>query len=405
MSETMRAAVFEGHEQIVLEERPIPACGPTDAIVKVTLTTICGTDVHIWRERIPGRARPASSAMSPSGSIHRARRRGVDRLRRSAIACWSARSLRAASASPASRTTSRSAGPRATSWETIGGWRLGNTIDGAQAEYFRVPDAQAQPGEDSGRPERRAVRAPRRHRVHGHPGAESATCGRAAVVGVRPGPDRPLRDSGREADGRRAGDRRGRRRRAPAMARQMGADVVLDSAGGSDVAARCSRLTGGGGDVAIEALGTAGDVRDRLRVAPPGGTLSSLGVYSGKLALPYDAFGAGLGDKQDRHHALPGRQGAHAPADGAGAARPARPHAAASRTASPLDRHRRGVRAVRQPARRRAEDRTASEGTAERVGGGGEGRRSGLTPRREAIAAAKTSPILQQGLGDDVWQS
>lgn len=41
-----------------LEEVPVPACGPTDAIVKTTLTTICGTDVHgtnvhIWREQYP----------------------------------------------------------------------------------------------------------------------------------------------------------------------------------------------------------------------------------------------------------------------------------------------------------------------------------------------------------------
>jgi threonine dehydrogenase-like Zn-dependent dehydrogenase len=33
-----------------------------------------------------------------------------------------------------------------------------------------------------------------------------------------------------------------------------------------------------------------------LRSLRPGGTLSSLGVYSGKLELPYDAFAAGLGD-------------------------------------------------------------------------------------------------------------
>ena len=53
LPETMRAAVFRGHERIQLEEMPAPACGPTDAIVKITLTTICGTDVHIWREEYP----------------------------------------------------------------------------------------------------------------------------------------------------------------------------------------------------------------------------------------------------------------------------------------------------------------------------------------------------------------
>ena len=53
MPETMKAAAFEGNEKIQLEERPLPGCGPSDAIVKVTLTTICGTDVHIWREEYP----------------------------------------------------------------------------------------------------------------------------------------------------------------------------------------------------------------------------------------------------------------------------------------------------------------------------------------------------------------
>ena len=55
------------------------------------------------------------------------------------------------------------------------------------------------------------------------------------------------------------------------------------------------RLTGGV-DVAIEALGTQETFENCLRCLRPGGTLSSLGVYSGKLQLPYQAFAAGLGD-------------------------------------------------------------------------------------------------------------
>ena len=58
------------------------------------------------------------------------------------------------------------------------------------------------------------------------------------------------------------------------------------------------RLTGGRGvDVAIEALGTQQTFESCLRVLKPGGVLSSLGVYSGKLTLPVDAFAAGLGDQ------------------------------------------------------------------------------------------------------------
>lgn len=53
---------------------------------------------------------------------------------------------------------------------------------------------------------------------------------------------------------------------------------------------------GQGADVALEALGTQRTFESCLRVLKPGGTLSSLGVYSGKLSLPLDAFAAGLGD-------------------------------------------------------------------------------------------------------------
>ena len=49
-------------------------------------------------------------------------------------------------------------------------------------------------------------------------------------------------------------------------------------------------------DVAIEALGEQITFENALRVLKPGGTLSSVGVYSGHVHLPMDAFGAGLAD-------------------------------------------------------------------------------------------------------------
>jgi len=78
------------------------------------------------------------------------------------------------------------------------------------------------------------------------------------------------------------------------FAKRMGADVVLNFKE-QDVVAEIKRLTGGGADVTIEALGTQGTFENALRCLRPGGTLSSLGVYSGKLEMPYDAFAAGLG--------------------------------------------------------------------------------------------------------------
>jgi alcohol dehydrogenase len=80
------------------------------------------------------------------------------------------------------------------------------------------------------------------------------------------------------------------------MSKRMGADVVLDFTN-EDVVENIKHLTGGRGvDVAIEALGTQTTFESALRVLRPGGTLSSLGVYSGKLSLPVEPFAAGLGD-------------------------------------------------------------------------------------------------------------
>jgi alcohol dehydrogenase len=79
------------------------------------------------------------------------------------------------------------------------------------------------------------------------------------------------------------------------FARKMGADVVLNYKE-QDVLAEIRRLTGGGVDVAIEALGQQATFENALRSIRPGGTLSSLGVYSDALTLPLDAFAAGLGD-------------------------------------------------------------------------------------------------------------
>lgn len=79
------------------------------------------------------------------------------------------------------------------------------------------------------------------------------------------------------------------------MSKRMGADMVLDYRE-CDPIAEIKKLTGEGVDVAIEALGTQETFESALRCLRPGGTLSSLGVYSGKLQIPYDAFAAGIGD-------------------------------------------------------------------------------------------------------------
>jgi threonine dehydrogenase-like Zn-dependent dehydrogenase len=80
------------------------------------------------------------------------------------------------------------------------------------------------------------------------------------------------------------------------MARRLGADHVIDFRK-VDPVDEILRITSGRGvDVAIEALGTQATFEACLRVLRPGGTLSSLGVYSSDLKIPLGAFAAGLGD-------------------------------------------------------------------------------------------------------------
>jgi D-arabinose 1-dehydrogenase-like Zn-dependent alcohol dehydrogenase len=66
---TMKALVFRGPNQIGIEPVTIPKPGPGEAVIRVTLTTICGTDLHILRGEYP--VRPGLViGHEPVGVIH-----------------------------------------------------------------------------------------------------------------------------------------------------------------------------------------------------------------------------------------------------------------------------------------------------------------------------------------------
>lgn len=287
---TMKALVFRAPNQIAIEEIPIPKPGPGEAVIRVTLTTICGTDLHILRGEYPVRS-GLVIGHEPVGVIHEL---GVgvtgysvgDRVLVGAI-------------TPCGQCNYCLGGDLAQCGGAIGGWKFGNTINGAQAEYLLVPNAQANLAKipDGLKDEQVVLLAD--IASTGISAAESANLqiGDTCAVFAQ-GPIGLCATAGAKLKGASliiAVESDPVRIR---MSKRMGADVVLNH-NNVDVVSEIKRLTGGKGvDVAIEALGTQATFESALRVIRAGGTLSSLGVYSGKLSVPLEPFAAGLGNQK-----------------------------------------------------------------------------------------------------------
>ena len=291
-SGTMLANVFRGVDRFGIEEVARPRAGPGEAVIRVTLTTICGTDLHIVRGEYP--VEPGLViGHEPVGVIEElgdgvTGYRVGDRVLVGAITpCGQCHACLAGHAAQCGH---------GAGYEAMGGWRMGNTIHGAQAEYVRIPYAQANLAKIPDELSDEQVVLLSDIASTGFSGAESGgvRIGDTVVVFAQ-GPIGLCASLGAKLMGAAlvigvdGDDHR------LAMARRMGADVVVDHRH-QDVVAEVKRLTGGGADVAIEALGQQVTFENALRSLRPGGTLSSLGVYSGKLQMPYDAFAAGLGD-------------------------------------------------------------------------------------------------------------
>ena len=291
----MKAAIFVEPGRIALDEKPIPDVGPLDALVRVTTTTICGTDVHILKGEYPVR-RGLIVGHEPVGVI--------EKLGSAVKGYREGQRVIAGAITPSGHSHASLAGCHAQDgvgtrhgWKPLGGWKFGNTIDGCQAEYVLVPDAMANlaPVPD-GLSDEQVLMCPDIMST-GFSGAESGgirigdavavfaqgpiglcatvgarLMGATTVIGVETVPARVE------------------------MAKRLGADHVVDFRA-ADPVSEIMRITEGRGvDVAIEALGTQATFEAALRVLRPGGTLSSLGVYSSPLTIPLDAFAAGLGD-------------------------------------------------------------------------------------------------------------
>jgi threonine dehydrogenase-like Zn-dependent dehydrogenase len=289
--EKMKAVVFRGVDDLRIEEvaRPRPRAG--EAAIRITATTICGTDVHIVKGEYPVQ-KGLILGHEPVGVIDELGEGLEDEYQ-------VGQRVIVGAITPCGQCFYCLNNVRSQCGGALGGWRFGNTINGAWAEYLLVPHARANLAViPDGLSDQQVLMLPDIAST-GISGAESGEVRTGDAVAIfAQGPIGLCATVGARLRGASliVGVDPVERRRA--IARDFGATCTIDPAH-EDVVQRLKHLTGGRGvDVAIEALGRQETFESALRSLRPGGILSSLGVYSGKLVAPYEAIYAGLADQR-----------------------------------------------------------------------------------------------------------
>jgi alcohol dehydrogenase len=274
----MKAFVYQGPAKRALIERPKPEiAAPTDAIVKITKTTICGTDLHILKGDVPscepGRilGHEGVGIVDTVGSGVTAFKPGERVLISCISACGKCTYCRKLMFSHC----------------TTGGWILGNRIDGTQAEYVRIPyaDTSLYPIPKGGDEEALVMLSDilptgfecgvLNGRVQ--PGSAVAIVG-AGPVGLAALLTAQFYSPAQlimiDLDDNRL-----------EMAKRFGATSSINSAGGK-AAETVMTMTGGRGvDTAIEAVGIPATFELCEQLLAPGGTIANIGVHGTKVAL------------------------------------------------------------------------------------------------------------------------
>ena len=274
----MKALVYQGPARKALEDRPKPdIAAPTDAIVKITKTTICGTDLHILKGDVPscqpGRilGHEGVGIVEAIGPAVMAFKPG-DRVLISCISscgkCVYCRKLMYSHC-------------------TTGGWILGNSIDGTQAEFVRIPyaDTSLYPIPNGADEEALVMLSdilPTGFEC-GVLNGKVQPGGTVAIVGSGPIGLAALLTAQFYAPAEiimiDLDDNR------LEVAERFGATAVVNSTDGKAVEA-VMKMTGGQGvDTAIEAVGIPATFELCEKIIAPGGTIANIGVHGTKVDL------------------------------------------------------------------------------------------------------------------------
>jgi threonine dehydrogenase-like Zn-dependent dehydrogenase len=287
----MKAFVMKEIGAVGFMEKPIPDPGPNDAIVQTRAALICTSDSHTVSGGVGPRTNltlghEAVGVVSEVGSAVEAFRPG-DRVLVGAITPnWGDRASQAGH-------SSQSGAP-------LGGWKFSNTKDGIFAEYFHVNEADANMAKiPDSVPDEMAVYCADMLST-GFMGAENGNIPIGGTVAVlAQGPVGLMATAGARLQG--AGlvigvESVSRRKK---LAREYGADVVVDFST-EDPVDRILELTDGQGvDTAVEALGADVTFQTAVKVTKPGGTISNTGYYGeGEyVRIPRVEWGVGMAEK------------------------------------------------------------------------------------------------------------
>ena len=279
----MKALVYLGPNRKALEDRPKPViAAPTDAIVRVTRTTICGTDLHILKGDVPtcapGRilGHEGVGIIDAVGSAVSAFKVGDPVLISCISACGKCINCQRQMYSHC----------------TTGGWILGNSIDGTQAEFVRIPHADLSlyaipAGADDEALVMLSDILPTALEC-GVLNGRVQPGGTVAIVGSGPIGLAALLTAQFYSpaeiimidldDGRLA------------VARRFGATATINSSDGQ-VAAAVMKLTGQlGVDTAIEAVGVPATFELCQQIVAVGGTIANIGVHGVKVDLHLESL-------------------------------------------------------------------------------------------------------------------
>ena len=274
----MKALVYHGPGRKALEEHPIPDIkAATDAIVKIVKTTICGTDLHILKGDVPACSAGRILGHEGIGTVEKigagvASFRPGDHVLVSCIsACGRCEFCRRGMYSHC----------------TTGGWILGNTIDGTQAEYVRIPHADTSlyripEGAEGDALVMLSDILPTGFEC-GVLNGKVSPGGTVAIVGSGPIGLAALLTAQFYAPAEiimiDLDDNR------LEVAKRLGATATVNASRG-DPAEAVLRLTGGRGvDTAIEAVGVPASFITCEKIVAPGGTIANVGVHGVKVDL------------------------------------------------------------------------------------------------------------------------